>query len=73
MHRRLRIAFSKRMELMQTDIDVCDACIRHIIVCKECRGDRPCELGDALFFGFKRAQARAALLMNDDGGYSVER
>jgi hypothetical protein len=65
MHRRLRIAYSKRMELTQADIDNCDACIRHIIACPTCREMKACELGDALFYGFKVAQARSKLLLAD--------
>ena len=65
MHKRLRIAYSKRMELIQTDIDTCDACIRHLIACPNCRTEKPCQLGDSLFYGFRLAQARAKLLLGD--------
>ena len=65
MHRRLRIAYSKRMELTQKDIDACDACVRHLITCKDCMSEKDCPLGDALFGCFKIAQARAKLLLGD--------
>lgn len=67
MHRRLRIAYSKRMEMTQHDIDACDATVRHLISCPNCIGDKPCPAGDALFEEFKRAQARARLLLADAG------
>ena len=65
MHTRLRIAFSQRMKLLQTDIDVCDACIRHLMTCKDCLAEKDCGVGDELFEGFRLAQSRAKLLAGD--------
>ena len=65
MHSRLRIAYSRRLEMIQTDIDACDACVRHLITCPDCIGEKPCPAGDKLFDGFKLAQARAKLLLGD--------
>jgi hypothetical protein len=66
MHHRLRIAFSKRVELIQADIDACDATVRHIIPCPNCteEGDL-CPEGEALYQRYLVASARAKFLMED--------
>lgn len=65
MHRRMRIAFSHRMRLLQTDIDACDAMIRHVYACNICKDDNLCADGDVLYEGFTLAQSRAKLLLSD--------
>jgi len=65
MHKRLRIAYSKRMQLIQTDIDACDACVRHLITCRDCISEKECKVGDDLFRGFTLAQSRSKLLLGD--------
>jgi len=65
MHTRLRIAFSQRIKLLQTDIDACDATIQHIDACEECKDDYFCPLGEELYKGFLLAQSRAKLLAGD--------
>jgi len=65
MHKRLRIAFSRRIELLQVDIDACDATIRHLDACKECTDDVFCPAGAKLYDKFLIAQSRAKLLAGD--------
>jgi hypothetical protein len=66
MHHRLRIAFSKRVELIQADIDACDATVRHVVSCPNCpeEGDL-CPEGEELYQRYLVAQARAKFLMED--------
>jgi hypothetical protein len=71
MHKRLRIAFSKRVELIQTDIDACDATIRHITDCPNCTEEDLCAEGDALYQNYLLANARAKMLMEDDTPYVI--
>lgn len=66
MHQRLRIAFSKRIGLLQTDIDACDAAVRHLRNCKVCKTDEDlCPEGATLYQAFQVANARAKLLVGD--------
>lgn len=66
MHHRLRIAFSKRIELIQADIDACDATVRHIMTCPDCKEDGDmCPQGEEVYQGYLVAAARAKFLMED--------
>ena len=65
-HHCIRIRFSYRMELLQKDIDICDATIRHLTSCKDCNDDTFCPVGDKLYKDFLVAQGRAKLLRGDE-------
>lgn len=66
MHKRLRIAYSQRTKLLQTDIDACDAAIRHLKSCSICEDDTHlCPEGEKLYQGYLLANARAKLLTGD--------
>jgi hypothetical protein len=64
-HKRIRIAFSTRMRLLQADIDICDATIRHIDTCPHCKDDDLCPEGQELYDGFMIAHSRGKLLTGD--------
>jgi len=53
------------MRLLQADIDVCDATIRHIDSCKVCHDDDLCPEGQSLYDRFMLAHSRGKLLTGD--------
>jgi hypothetical protein len=65
MHKRFRIAFSKRTELLQADIDACDATIRHLSSCRICTEEKLCAEGEEIYQGYRVASARAKFLLED--------
>jgi hypothetical protein len=65
MHKRLRIAFSQRMHLLQVDIDACDATIRHFSSCQNCTEETLCPEGEELYQEYRVASARAKFLLED--------
>jgi len=65
MHKRMRIAFSKRTELLQADIDACDATVRHITYCTKCTEEVLCAEGEEVYQRYLVASARAKFLMED--------
>ena len=65
MHKRMRIRLSYRKELLQRDIEVCDATISHLDACLDCEDDHFCSVGQELYDGFILAQSRAKVLAGD--------
>jgi hypothetical protein len=53
------------MQLLQTDIDACDAVIRHCAACGVCTEDKLCPAGDELYQGYLLAHSRAKFLLED--------
>jgi hypothetical protein len=53
------------MRLLQQDIDICDATIRHIDACSTCTEEKLCDVGTDLWGAFLTAQSRSKLLLGD--------
>jgi hypothetical protein len=62
MHKQMRISLTHRRYLLQQDIAACDATIKHMEACTECRDDFFCPVGDQLYQTFILAKARAKLV-----------
>jgi hypothetical protein len=61
----MRIALSYRRRLLRDDIEACEATIRHLDSCPDCKDDSFCPVGAGLYGGFLLAQSRAKLLAGD--------